>query len=262
MIKHRTRTSRIPFFFDIHDGRLFRPVLKIRRSQMPNAMRATAPTAVVMVSIVQIQQMIYAFVIKIHHVACPRIVSARRIEVNRFLRNELNDRGVTITKQAISEKRQFIDPIVYIDMNDSFISKIYAHQEEMALFKGFYTCAIDSSTIEIPNTKLTRKEFNIPKKTQLHKDTSGARISCMVDTHWDFVISSNLTNKSVNEVTHAIFHLNDVKDKIDLTKTITIYDRGYNYTELMVKTIQLNSYFLMRSKKSTFKNKQIQPLII
>lgn len=180
------------------------------------------------------------------------------IEVNRFLRNELNDRGVTITKQAISEKRQYIDPFVYIDMNDSFISKIYAHQEEMALFKGFYTCAIDSSTIEIPNTKLTRKEFNIPKKTQLHKDTSVARISCMVDTHWDFVISSNLTNKSVNEVTHAIFHLNDVKDKIDLTKTITIYDRGYNYTELMVKTIQLNSYFLMRAKKSTFKNKQIQ----
>ena len=45
------------------------------------------------------------------------------IEVNRFLRNELNDRGVTITKQAISEKRQCIDPIVYIDMNDSFISK-------------------------------------------------------------------------------------------------------------------------------------------
>ena len=180
------------------------------------------------------------------------------IEVNRFLRNELNDRGVTITKQAISEKRQYIDPFVYIDMNDSFISKIYAHQEEMASFKGFHTCAIDSSTIEIPNTKLTRKEFNIPKKTQLHKDTSVARISCMVDTHWDFVISSNLTNKSVNEVTHAIFHLNDVKDKIDLTKTITIYDRGYNYTELMVKTIQLNSYFLMRAKKSTFKNKQMQ----
>ena len=84
MIKHRTRTSRIPFFFDIHDGRLFRPVLKIRRSQMPNAMRAASPTAVVVVSIVQIQQMIYAFVIKIHHVACPRIVSARRIEVNGF----------------------------------------------------------------------------------------------------------------------------------------------------------------------------------
>ena len=178
------------------------------------------------------------------------------IEVNRFLRNELNDRGVTITKQAISEKRQFIDPIVYIDMNDNFISKIYNHQEEMALFKGFHVCAIDSSIIEIPNTKITRKEFGIPEKTQSYKDTSAARISCMVDTHWDFVISSNLTNKKVNELTNAFIHLDDAKDKIDLKKTITIYDRGYNFLELMVKTIQLNSYFLIRAKKSTFKKKQ------
>ena len=178
------------------------------------------------------------------------------IELNRFLRNELNDRGVTITKQAISEKRQFIDPIVYIDMNDSFISKIYAHQDEMASFKGFHVCAIDSSIVEIPNTKLTRKEFEIPEKTQPKKDTSSARISCMVDTHWDFVISSNLTNKKVNELTNAIIHLDDAKDKIDLKKTITTYDRGYNFTELMVKTIQLESYFLIRAKKSTFKKKQ------
>ncbi len=180
------------------------------------------------------------------------------IEVNRFLRNELNDRGVTITKQAISEKRQFIDPIVYIDMNDNFISKIYAHQEEMASFKGFHVCAIDSSIVEIPNTKITRKEFGIPEKTQLMKDTSTARISCMVDTQLDFVLSSNLTNKKVSEIKNALFHLDDVKDKIDLTKTITTYDRGYPSTELMLKTIKLNSYFIIRAKVTDFKKQQKQ----
>lgn len=50
-----------------------------------------------------------------------------------------------------------------------------------------FTCAIDSSIVEIPNTKITRKEFGIPEKTQLMKDTSTARISCMVDTQLDFV---------------------------------------------------------------------------
>ena len=53
-----------------------------------------------------------------------------------------------------------------------------------------------------------------------------------------------------------MIHLDDAKDKIDLKKTITTYDRGYNFTELMVKTIQLESYFLIRAKKSTFKKKQ------
>ena len=59
------------------------------------------------------------------------------IEVNRFLRNELNDRGVTITKQAISEKRQFIDPIVYIGMNDNFISKSMSIRKKWHHSKDF-----------------------------------------------------------------------------------------------------------------------------
>ena len=88
----------------------------------------------------------------------------------------MNDRGVRIIKQAVSEKRQFIDPKVYIDMNDSLISKIYAHEDEMSTFKGFYVYAIDGSLVEIPNTKLTREEFEIPEKTELKKDTSTANI--------------------------------------------------------------------------------------
>lgn len=168
----------------------------------------------------------------------------------------MNDRGVRITKQAVSEKRQFIDPKVYIDMNDSLISKIYAHEDEMSTFKGFYVYAIDGSLVEIPNTKLTREEFEIPEKTELKKDTSTARISCMADTKWDFIISSNITNKSTNEIEHALMHLDDVKNKIDLTKTITTYDRFYNSIEIMFKIMLLDSYFIIRGKTHTFKKQQ------
>ena len=178
------------------------------------------------------------------------------IKINRILRNELNDRGVRITKQAVSEKRQFIDPQVYIDMNDSLISKIYAHKDEMTTFKGFNVYAIDGSIVEIPNTKITREEFEIPEKTELMKDTSTARISCMADTKWDFIISSNITNKSTSEIEHALMHLDDAKNKIDLTKTITTYDRFYNSIEIMFKTMLLNSYFIIRGKTHTFKKQQ------
>lgn len=168
----------------------------------------------------------------------------------------MNDRGVRITKQAVSEKRQFIDPQVYIDMNGSLISKIYAHKDEMTTFKGFNVYAIDGSIVEIPNTKLTREEFEIPEKTELMKDTSTARISCMADTKWDFIISSNITNKSTSEIEHALMHLDDAKNKIDLTKTITTYDRFYNSIEIMFKTMLLDSYFIIRGKTHTFKKQQ------
>ena len=168
----------------------------------------------------------------------------------------MNDRGVRITKQAVSEKRQFIDPQVYIDMNDSLISKIYAHKDEMTTFKGFNINEIDGSIVEIPNTKITREEFEIPEKTELNKDTSTARISCMADTKWDFIISSNITNKSTSEIEHALMHLDDAKNKIDLTKTITTYDRFYNSIEIMFKTMLLDSYFIIRGKTHTFKKQQ------
>ena len=90
------------------------------------------------------------------------------------------------------------------------------------------------------------------------KDTSSARISCMADTNWDFIISSNLTNKSVDEIEHALIHLDDAKNKMDITKTITTYDRWYNSVEIMLKTIQMESYFIIRGKTSTFKKQQKQ----
>lgn len=78
----------------------------------------------------------------------------------------------------------------------------------------------------------------------------------MVDAHWDFIISSNLTSKNVDEITNALIHLDDAKNKLDLTKTITLYDRGYNSVELMFKTELLNSFYIIRGKTSTFKKKQ------
>lgn len=53
-------------------------------------------------------------------------------------------------------------------------------------------------------------------------------------------------------------HLGDAKNKMDLTKTITAYDRWYNFVEIMLKTIQMESYFMIHGKISTFKKQQKQ----
>ena len=51
-------------------------------------------------------------------------------------------------------------------------------------------------------------------------------------------------------------HLDNAKNKIDLTKTITTYDRFYNSIEIMFKTMLLDSYFIIRGKTHTFKKQQ------
>lgn len=85
-------------------------------------------------------------------------------------------------------------------------------------YKDYTLCSMTGSITDVPNHKLTRKEFNIPENTEFKEYTSTARVSTMVDSNMEFVISSNITYRDISEVAHAIEHMEDAKNKIDLTK--------------------------------------------
>ncbi|WP_231476090.1 hypothetical protein [Methanobrevibacter oralis] len=98
--------------------------------------------------------------------------------------------------------------------------------------------------------------MEIPPDTEFESYVARAKIFCRVDAKMDFVISSIIENQFVDEITLALRHLNDVKNKINMNKVITCYDRFYNATEIMLKTESLNSYYLIRGKTNAFKKKQ------
>ena len=52
----------------------------------------------------------------------------------------------------------------------------------------------------------------------------------------------------------AIEHLENIKERFDIKKIITIYDRGYPSIKLMIKTIDLGSKFLIRLPKNIFRH--------
>ena len=177
-------------------------------------------------------------------------------DVNKFLRTQTGNFKMNITGSGVCDRMQHINPQAYIDMMDDSISELYGGSIDVPKFKGFIVTAVDSSIIDIPNRPETREEMEIPEDTEFKTYTATARLSCMVDGLSDFVISANLTNTFTDEITHALWHLEDAKNKIDLTHTITTYDRFYNSKELMLKTMQLNSYFVIRGKTNTFKKQQ------
>lgn len=94
----------------------------------------------------------------------------------------------------------------------------------MKTFKGFYLTAVDGSIFDLPNYPTVREDFDIEDNNHSHH-TATARVSTMVDVLNEFIISSAISNRKYSEVKHAINHLEYAKDKIDLKKTITIYDR-------------------------------------
>ena len=96
--------------------------------------------------------------------------------------------------------------------------EIYDNVKEMETFNGFHVFAIDGSYVEIPNHPQAREEMGVPQNNDVETFAANARISCTVDTKMDFVVSSIIDSQTVDEITLALRHLEDLKNKINMNK--------------------------------------------
>ena len=176
------------------------------------------------------------------------------IETIRFFTIGLNKKFKTISSQGIGKQRMFIDPKVFIDMNESFIDQLYGKYSGFSKFKGYIVSACDGSIIDLPNVTLTREEFPVGDENLLKEKRIRARVSCLLDVHSKHILTAKIVETTINEVDLAIEHLENLKQRLNITKLITIYDRGYPSIELMAKTIDLNSKFLIRLPKNVFRH--------
>lgn len=176
------------------------------------------------------------------------------IETIRFFTIMMKNDFKTISSQAIGKQRMFIDPKVFIDMYESFIDKLYNKFKGFSKFNRYVICACDGSIVDLPNVTLTRKEFPLGDENLIKEKRIRARVSCFLDVHSKHILTSKIVETTINEITLAMEHLDNLKERLDIKKLITIYDRGYSSIELMLKTINLDSKFLIRLPKNVFKN--------
>ena len=175
------------------------------------------------------------------------------IETIRFFTIMMKKNFKTISSQAIGKQRMFIDPKVFIDMYECFIDELYSKYQGFSKFKGYLICACDGSIVDLPNVTLTRNEFPLGDENLLKENRIRARVSCFLDVHSKHILTVKIVETITNEVNLAIEHLENLKQRFDIKKLITIYDRGYPSIELMVKTIDLDSKFLIRLPKNVFR---------
>ena len=176
------------------------------------------------------------------------------IEAIRFFTIMLSNDFKTITSQAIGKQRMYIDPNVFIDMYELYINKLYDKFSGFSKFKGYIVCACDGSIVDLPNVTLTRQEFPLGDEYLLKEKRIRARVSCFMDIHSKYILTTKIVETTVNEIDLAIEHLENIKQRLDITKLITVYDRGYPSIELMMKTIDLDSKFLIRLPKNVFRH--------
>lgn len=146
----------------------------------------------------------------------------------------------------------FIDPKAFIDMYECFIDELYSKFSGFSKFQGYIIGACDRSIVNLPNVTLTREEFPVGDENLLKEKRIRSRVSCILDVHSKHILTAKIVETIVNEIDLAIEHLENLKQRLDITKLITIYDRGYPSIELMTKIIDLNTKFLIRSPKNVF----------
>ena len=174
------------------------------------------------------------------------------IETIRFFTIWLKNDFKTISSQGIGKQRMFIDPKVFIDMYECFIDELYSKFSGFSKFQGYIIGACDGSIVDLPNVTLTREEFPVGDENLLKEKRIRARVSCILDVHSKHILTAKIVETTVKEIDLAIEHLENLRQRLDITKLITIYDRGYPSIELMTKIIDLNSKFLIRLPKNVF----------
>ena len=176
-------------------------------------------------------------------------------EAHKFYTRKLGHEFESISRQAIGKQRMYIDPEMFINMSESFIDNLYGEFKGFSRFKGYIIAACDGSICHLPNNPKTKISFNISEDTIFGRRLSRGRISCILDVNSNHILTVKIGDRKIKEVAYAIEHLNNLKERMDISKMITIYDRGYGSTELMIHTMYVDSKFLIRLNSRAFKKK-------
>lgn len=161
-----------------------------------------------------------------------------------------------VSKQAFSKARKNLSPVVFQLLNAKLIDEFYS-DNEFKLFKGMRVCAIDGSTIRLPENDELYKEFGA--QVQNGNKIIGvplAKTSVLYDVLNEMMLHTTLVHYNTSEKKMAIEHLEALSKLNDKNKIndLIMFDRGYPSAFLMFYMLSLQKHFLMRVNNKFIKN--------
>jgi len=179
------------------------------------------------------------------------------LELDEFFYIKNGDGEMSISKQNLSKQRSYLSPLIFKHTIRDALKMAYSTNKfDFKTFKGYFVFATDGSQVELPNTKKTREEFDVPLRALKETDTPKARISVFSDVKNDFIIDSNISSVNIGEEILAFENIEKASEIVDLKKSIVIFDRYYASIELFMQLLEKESNFIFRLKKSDYKKER------
>lgn len=178
------------------------------------------------------------------------------MEINNYFK-EIDKREDRVTKQAFCKQRLKLNPKVFVELGKEYVESIYS-SSNYKTYKGYIVAAIDGTVLEIPNTEELRQEFGYmnPAKENVRK-TARAKGSGIYDVENNVMIDAIIDKHNTCERTLA---KNNIENMIDILgkerKIITIFDRGYISTEMLMFMMDFPIFYLFRVPGTAFSNEK------
>jgi len=176
------------------------------------------------------------------------------IEIEEYVKERWDDESKIISKQALSKQRLKIKPKIFKDMNMDFISDVFNSSEFEHDFKDYTILIVDGSDLQLPNIKITKEEFNVTPDTIVYTQAPSVKASMLIDAKYNLVVDAILGDFKSNERELVKQHISNIEDKINLEKTVIIFDRGYISLELMLFLENKGIKYLFRSNERYYQN--------
>ena len=163
---------------------------------------------------------------------------------------EIKSEVDTYSKQAFSERRQYIKPEAFLTLFRSITEDFYTERtESIKTYRGMNVFAIDGTAYNLPNTAELQEIYGV-QKTQAAPQTQ-AKGSCLYDVLNDLLIDVQMRPIRTNERKLAIQHLNYLHG-LKPDNNLVIFDRGYPSLELIRYFNDHQMNYLMRCNKKEF----------
>ena len=161
-------------------------------------------------------------------------------------------------KQSFSEQRVNIMPVVFKQISLNYLNNIgyfdlNKNNPFFRTFYGFRLFAGDGSRFTLYNKPQTLEEFGFPEGYDRLPKVSFCGI---VDILNDFLIDGIMGERGIGEMTLIHQNMQNVKDLIEPTESIFTFDRGFVALELICRLISMNTYFVIRLRKNSYKEER------
>ena len=185
--------------------------------------------------------------------------TTNRHEIKRYVKNFKNKYYKHIKRQNFCKRRKSIKPGAWQEVSKEYLNKIRFNSERLLFetFKGFRLFAGDGSDFDLPETDEIREEIGV-KDTWMKKNPTQAKFSSIMDVLNGYILDGILGNFKEDELKLMHQNFKNIEKLVNFEKSIFIFDRGFVGMELYARIIELGSYFVVRLRKTDYKDERKQ----